>query len=130
MSRKLTRPVGKPLRKYQANPNSIPRFLPPLPFFEGSMDEPPRVSQLLAERMLTYRPNGPKVTQQELADCMNVSRLSVNELLNDKRNLTADMALRLERVFGGDPEARWWLQAQSAHDLWEVRKIKVYVRKP
>lgn len=114
------------LREPVQQPWAPPVDMGSLPTVSG--DEPPKISALLRERMLTYRPHGPKITQQELADAADVSRHSINELLNDKRNLTAEMAVRLERVFGGDPNARWWLHAQGARDLWEASKIKVYVR--
>lgn len=126
----MVKPVGKPLRPYQANPNSIPKFLPPLPFFEGGVPtKPPRVSKLLRDKMITYR-NGPMVTQQELADCMDVSRHTINQLLNDKRSMTANIALRLEKVFGGEPSARFWMEAQSQMDLYEVRKIHLFFKEP
>jgi addiction module HigA family antidote len=101
--RKFNKPVGKPLRPHVAHFGATPRFLPPLPFYEGGApDQPPKISKLLQDRMDAYQPHD-KITQQELADCMHVSRHSVNQILNDRRAITADMALRLERVFGGEP---------------------------
>jgi addiction module HigA family antidote len=42
----------------------------------------------------------------------------VNELCNNRRNVTAAMALILARVFGNSPE--FWLNVQRRTDLWEA----------
>jgi addiction module HigA family antidote len=46
----------------------------------------------------------------------------ISEIVNGKRGLTADTALRLERYFG--VEAQFWLNLQSEYDL-RVMKRKV-----
>lgn len=58
-------------------------------------------------------------TQQELADKLEVSRYSVNQLLNNRRRLTATMALRLEDVL--DIDATAWMRLQALQDLEEAR---------
>lgn len=55
------------------------------------------------------------VTQDEFADALGVSRYSVNQLINDKRSITAEMALRLSAVLGTTPQ--FWLDLQMAVDL-------------
>lgn len=40
-------------------------------------------------------------SQDDLAKRMKTSRLSVNEICNNKRGISADMAIRLERVLPG-----------------------------
>lgn len=62
------------------------------------------------------------VTQERLAAAMGVSRYSVNQLVNDRRNVTAEMALRLARVFGTTPE--FWMDLQRDMDLQKVREAK------
>jgi addiction module HigA family antidote len=47
-----------------------------------------------------------------------VQRKHVNELCNDRRNVTAATALILARVFGN--EADFWLNVQRRGDLWEA----------
>jgi antitoxin HigA-1 len=42
----------------------------------------------------------------------------VNELLNSKRAVTVDTALRLGRVFRTSPEL--WLNLQRTVDLWDA----------
>jgi addiction module HigA family antidote len=58
------------------------------------------------------------MTQTELARRLGVSRLSVSELLLEKRSLTADMAIRVATLTGTTPES--WLRMQEAVDLWEL----------
>lgn len=49
---------------------------------------------------------------------MGVQRKHVNELCNDRRNVTAATALILARVFGNSPD--FWLNVQRRSDLWEA----------
>jgi addiction module HigA family antidote len=60
------------------------------------------------------------LTVATLAEALNVSRQTVNELLHERRALSPAMALRLARLFGNSPE--FWLNAQRAVDLWQARK--------
>ena len=59
------------------------------------------------------------LTQSELARRLGVSRLSVSELVNEKRGFSPDMAIRLGRLTGTTPES--WLRMQEALDLWVLR---------
>jgi addiction module HigA family antidote len=58
------------------------------------------------------------ITQSALADKLGVSRLSVSELIHEKRSLSPEMAVRISKVIGGSPES--WLRMQEALDIWEV----------
>jgi addiction module HigA family antidote len=72
---------------------------------------PPHPGRLLDSHFL--RPSG--MTQGELARLLGVSRRRVNELLNGRRGISPDTALRLAVHFGTDP---WlWTGWQSAYDL-------------
>lgn len=62
------------------------------------------------------------MTQTEFAKRLGVSRLTVNELLHEKRACSADMAARLARLLETTPES--WLNMQTAVDLWEVHQKK------
>lgn len=68
------------------------------------------------------------ISQTELAKRLSVSRLTVSELLHEKRALSADMALRLARLLNTTPES--WLNMQQALDLWELgnRGAKEYAK--
>jgi addiction module HigA family antidote len=55
------------------------------------------------------------ISQEKLADAMGVSRLTINEIVNEKRTVTAEMALKLAKALGTDP--RFWLNLQQDVDL-------------
>jgi addiction module HigA family antidote len=59
------------------------------------------------------------ITQEELADAMGVSRFSVNQIINGRRSVTADMALRIARVTSTTPD--FWLNLQRDVDLYQAR---------
>ena len=58
------------------------------------------------------------MTQGQFASALGVSRLSVNELLRERRALSAEIAARLGKALGTTAES--WLAMQSTVDLWEV----------
>ena len=60
------------------------------------------------------------MTQAELARRLGVSRLSVSELLLEKRALSPDMAIRIGRLTNTTPES--WLRMQQALDIWELER--------
>ena len=62
------------------------------------------------------------MTQTEFAKRLAVSRLTVSELLHEKRGLSADLAIRLGKLTGTAPES--WLRMQEALDLWELNRTK------
>lgn len=62
------------------------------------------------------------LTQTECAQRLDVSRLTVSELLHEKRGVSHDMALRLGRMLGNGPGI--WLRMQQAVDLWELENTK------
>lgn len=53
------------------------------------------------------------------ASALGVSRQSLTNLLSGKTGISPDMALRLEKAFGGTAET--WLQRQLLHDLVKAR---------
>ena len=65
-----------------------------------------------------------RMTQKEFADSIGVSRLSVSEILNEKRMVTPDMAMRLGKALGNGPEI--WLRMQQTLDLWELAQQDKY----
>ena len=50
-----------------------------------------------------------------LAKALNVPAPRVNDIVRERRGVTADSAMRLARYFGGD--ARSWMNLQAAYDL-------------
>jgi addiction module HigA family antidote len=61
-----------------------------------------------------------KLSTSRLAEVLEVSRQTVNELLLERRAVSPVMAMRLSRLFGNSPE--FWLNAQRAVDLWKAQK--------
>ncbi len=59
------------------------------------------------------------MTQAELAKRIGVSYPRINELINGRRGVTPDTALRLERLFG--MEAQFWLNLQLVWDLYQAQ---------
>jgi addiction module HigA family antidote len=55
------------------------------------------------------------ITQTELAKALGVSRRRVNELVNGRRAITPDTAVRLAAFFGNDPT--FWMHLQVAWDM-------------
>ncbi len=74
--------------------------------------------------MLRYVLEGPPaITQERLADVLGVSRVSVSELVNRRRNVTAEMALRLAKATSTSPI--FWLNLQQQWDLRQARQKMV-----
>jgi addiction module HigA family antidote len=85
---------------------------------------PPHPGQFLESRFL--KPLG--ITQTELAQALDVSRRRVNELINGRRGITPDTAVRLAVFFGND--AAFWMHLQVAWDMRNaVRAARAQLRK-
>ncbi|MCQ0990596.1 HigA family addiction module antitoxin [Jiella marina] len=80
------------------------------------MFDPPHPGEIVREECLI--PNGLTVT--EAAQVLGVSRQTMTKLLNEKGGITPEMAIRLEKAFGG--EADFWLKLQTAFDLAQARR--------
>jgi addiction module HigA family antidote len=57
-------------------------------------------------------------TQSELAERLGVSRRTINQLVNERRGISADMAIRLSKLTNTTPQL--WLNLQTAVDLWDA----------
>jgi antitoxin HigA-1 len=60
------------------------------------------------------------LTITEAAQILGVTRRTLNNLVNGKSGISADMALRLDKAFGGGAET--WLRLQMAYDLAQARQ--------
>jgi addiction module HigA family antidote len=84
---------------------------------EGVMDmgkngmRPVHPGEVLREDFL--RPAGLSVNA--LAKALHVPTPRINEVVRERRGVTADTALRLARYFGGDAQS--WLNLQAVYDL-------------
>ena len=56
------------------------------------------------------------LTQTKAAQALGMSFQRLNAIINERRGVTPDTALRLEKMFG--VSAGFWLTAQLAWDLW------------
>jgi addiction module HigA family antidote len=56
-----------------------------------------------------------KMSVRALANALHVPPPRINDIVRERRGVTADTAMRLARYFGGD--ARSWLNLQAAYDL-------------
>jgi addiction module HigA family antidote len=52
------------------------------------------------------------------AAALGVTRTTLSELVNEKRGISPEMAVRLSKVFGGSAES--WLVQQAQYDLAQV----------
>ena len=78
-------------------------------------DFPPiHPGEILLEEFL--KPMG--ISQYRVAKAISVPQRRISEIVQGKRAITADTALRLGRFFG--MEAQFWLNLQSRYDLLQA----------
>ena len=70
---------------------------------------PTHAGELLREEVMPAA----KLTQERLVGLLAVSRRTINEVVTEKRRLSADMAHRLGRLFNTTPELWLGLQQKS-----------------
>ncbi len=90
--------------------------------------EPTHPGEILEEEFI--KPLG--LTQSKLAKELGVSVRAINEIVNKKRGITPEMAIRIAKRFGTTPE--FWLGLQMDYDLWKAyhkpsRKMKKQIVK-
>ncbi|WP_236200562.1 HigA family addiction module antitoxin [Pseudomonas pseudonitroreducens] len=56
-----------------------------------------------------------EMSANALATALRVPATRIHEIVNERRSITADTALRLARYFGGDAQS--WVNLQTAFDL-------------
>ena len=82
--------------------------------------QPPHVGGMIFR---TYIEPFKAVSANKIADALGVARSTFNRLINEKSDLSPEMAVRLSIVLGGTAES--WLRIQENYDLWKAReKIK------
>jgi addiction module HigA family antidote len=82
----------------------------------GSMLNPPHPG--LSIRHDCLEPLGLNVT--DAAKALGVTRQALNNLVNGKSGISPEMAIRLDKAFGGGAET--WLRLQMAYDLARAQK--------
>lgn len=80
------------------------------------MKNPPHPGRLVRQDCL--EPLGRSVT--DAAKALGVSRNALSELVNERRGISPEMAIRLDKAFGGGAEA--WHRMQAAWDMAQAMK--------
>ncbi len=70
-------------------------------------------------------PLGLTITQA--AKALGVTRTTLSELVNGKRGISAEMAVRLSKVFGGS--AASWITQQAHYDLAQVPAQRIKLKR-
>ena len=79
------------------------------------MKNPPHPGTVVLQECV--EPLGLSIT--DAAAALGVTRTTLSELVNGKRGISPEMAVRLSKVFGGSAET--WLVQQAQYDLAHVR---------
>ena len=77
--------------------------------------EPTHPGEILLEDFLKPL----KLTQVELAKALGVTFRTINEIVNERRNVSPEMAVKLARYFGTSDEV--WMNLQNQHDIYRVK---------
>jgi addiction module HigA family antidote len=67
------------------------------------------------------------LTITEAAAALGVTRTTLSELVNGKRGISPEMAVRLQKVFGGS--AANWATQQAHYDLARVPASRIKVKR-
>jgi antitoxin HigA-1 len=60
------------------------------------------------------------------AQALGVTRNTLSELVNGRRGISPEMAVRLERVFGAGAER--WLVRQAQHELAHIHRGRIKLK--
>jgi len=88
-----------------------------------SMKNPPHPGTVVLDECI--EPLGLNITQA--AEALGVSRVTLSELVNGRRGISAEMAIRLSKAFGGNAES--WLVQQAQYDLAQVKADRIKVKR-
>jgi antitoxin HigA-1 len=77
---------------------------------------PTTPGEMLKEEFLTEF----GLSQNQLAKAVGISPNRIAEIVNNRRRITADTALRLGLYFGNSPE--FWMNLQTHYDLKMARR--------
>jgi len=88
-----------------------------------TMKNPPHPGGIVLRQCI--EPLGLTIT--EAAAALDVTRNTLSELVNEKRGISPEMAVRLARVFGGSEDG--WLMQQAQYDLAQVRRDRIKLKR-
>ncbi len=87
------------------------------------MKNPPHPGGFVLHQCI--EPLGLSIT--DAASALGVTRTTLSELVNGKRGISPEMAVRLSKVFGGSAES--WLIQQAHYDLAQVRADRIKLKR-
>lgn len=87
------------------------------------MKNPPHPGRIVLQECI--EPLGLSIT--DAAAALGVSRNTLSELVNGKRGISPEMAVRLAKVFGGTEQG--WLVQQAQYDLAQVPRDRIKLKR-
>ena len=87
------------------------------------MKNPPHPGSFVFDECI--EPLGLTITQA--AEALGVTRVTLSELVNGRRGISPEMAVRLSKAFGGSAES--WLVQQAQYDLAQVKAERIKVKR-
>jgi addiction module HigA family antidote len=88
-----------------------------------NMKNPPHPGVVVLQECI--EPSGLNITQA--AEALGVTRNTLSELVNARRGISPEMAVRLSKVFGGAEQG--WLVQQAQYDLAQVRRDHIKLKR-
>jgi addiction module HigA family antidote len=88
-----------------------------------NMKNPPHPGGVVLRQCI--EPLGLTIT--DAAEALGIARNTLSELVNGKRGISPEMAVRLSKVFGGSEEG--WLVQQAQYDLAHVHRDRIKLKK-
>jgi addiction module HigA family antidote len=87
------------------------------------MKNPPHPGRIVRQHCV----EPPGLTIAQAAKVLGVTRLALNNLVNEKAGISPEMAVRLSRAFGGSPEM--WLRLQVNYHLAQLLQDRIDVKR-
>jgi antitoxin HigA-1 len=87
------------------------------------MKNPPHPGGFVLRQCI--EPSGLTITAA--AKALGITRTTLSELVNERRGISPEMAVRLSQVFGGSAES--WLTQQALYDLAHVRTGSIKLKR-
>jgi len=84
--------------------------------------KPTSPGEILSEEFL--KPLG--ISQRELAEHLDCDYKVINRIVNERASVSPEMAIKLAQAFDTTPD--FWLNAQIALNLWQLRSQKPKIR--
>lgn len=88
-----------------------------------NMKNPPHPGRVILQECI--EPLGLSIT--EAATALGVTRNTLSELVNGKRGISPEMAVRIARVFGGTEDG--WMAQQAQYELAHVRRDRIKLKR-